>query len=309
MPSKTAPKPPREAGFIRPIYDFMIKGVFCEFGDLAPLTAFLLALLPWLSKEDIVGITFPDTHRKRKRKDGKESFFDFLVRLKSGLMINIEVQLEPLPGLFNRSQYGNARMMEEQIARGGDYASMPQVITIFIVNHPLFRGVDGYRQEFWIMNPATLERMPNSQGFIFIDLTKVPAEDDGTELWRWARFLLVENSEEMDAIAGKDPAMREAATRVKFMSADESMRIRAFQRDKVMLDLRTLKNEATRSLERGLAEGKAEGKAEGRAEGEAKARLDIARSMLASDMPLEQIAAITGLSARKVKALAMKRKS
>jgi predicted transposase/invertase (TIGR01784 family) len=54
---------------------------------------------------------------------------------------------------------------------------------------------------------------------------------------------------------------------------------------------------------RGKAEGKKEGKAEGRREGKAEGKLEIARTMLAKNMPLELTAEITGLPVEELKKL------
>ena len=53
----------------------------------------------------------------------------------------------------------------------------------------------------------------------------------------------------------------------------------------------------------GLAEGRAEGRAEGHAEGRAETQAEIARKMLMSGMPIEQICAFTGLDVAAVEAL------
>ena len=50
----------------------------------------------------------------------------------------------------------------------------------------------------------------------------------------------------------------------------------------------------------GLAEGRAEGRSEGRAEGKTEAHREIARRMLDMGMPVDQIAAITMLSAEEI---------
>ena len=46
----------------------------------------------------------------------------------------------------------------------------------------------------------------------------------------------------------------------------------------------------------GFAEGKAEGRVEGRAEGERNMALSIARKLLASGMPIEDVTKMTGLN-------------
>lgn len=56
-------------------------------------------------------------------------------------------------------------------------------------------------------------------------------------------------------------------------------------------------------LEQGRDRGLAEGKAEGKSEGRSMALADVARSLLAMGLPVEQIVTATGLSAEQVKAL------
>ena len=56
-------------------------------------------------------------------------------------------------------------------------------------------------------------------------------------------------------------------------------------------------------VEKGKAEGRAEGMAEGRAEGRDAALIDVAKSLLALGMPVEQIAQVAGLSLERIKSL------
>lgn len=54
---------------------------------------------------------------------------------------------------------------------------------------------------------------------------------------------------------------------------------------------------------KGFAEGRSEGFAEGEAKGEAKAIATIARALLASGMPIDQVSSVTGLSLEKLRTL------
>ncbi len=56
-------------------------------------------------------------------------------------------------------------------------------------------------------------------------------------------------------------------------------------------------------IEKGKAEGIAEGEARGKAEGKAEGRVEIARTMLQNNEPLEKIMTYTGLSETEVKNL------
>ena len=60
----------------------------------------------------------------------------------------------------------------------------------------------------------------------------------------------------------------------------------------------------TRDAEaRGLALGEARGRTEGRMEGHTEASLTIARNMLQRNIPIDEIAAMTGLSKKEVLSL------
>ena len=56
-------------------------------------------------------------------------------------------------------------------------------------------------------------------------------------------------------------------------------------------------------LAKGKAEGMAKGKAEGKAEGMIEGRLDVAKALLASGMPIEQIKLYTKLSKEQIEAI------
>ena len=56
-------------------------------------------------------------------------------------------------------------------------------------------------------------------------------------------------------------------------------------------------------LKDGVEKGKVEGRAEGRAEGRDAAMIDVAKSLLALGMPVEQIAQIAGLTLERIKSL------
>ena len=64
-----------------------------------------------------------------------------------------------------------------------------------------------------------------------------------------------------------------------------------------------LKDGEEKGKAEGRAEGRAEGMAEGRAEGRDAAMIDVAKSLLALGMPVEQIAQVAGLSCERIRSL------
>ena len=86
--------------------------------------------------------------------------------------------------------------------------------------------------------------------------------------------------EELEMIAQRNPEMKKAIVKIRELSADEKARDMIERRQKGILDFNMFVNDA---------------KMEGRAEGRAEERNEIALRLLKLNLPLEQIAMITGL--------------
>jgi predicted transposase/invertase (TIGR01784 family) len=274
--------------------DVVFKGSFGVRECVASLIAFLRALCPWLPKEDFEGITFLDTHRKRRHLEDKECVLDIGVRLKSGRMIAIEIQMLPFRGIGNRGQFYNAKMMVETLGKGEQYVDLPQVITIFVLDHRQFKG-SGHRHEYRMLDVVSKDELPNSQVLLFIELPKLPAASDGTAEWNWLRLFSVKTREELEALVRKEPAMADVATKVLEMSSDLRTRFRAISREKWRRDQEAILYDAETALDRGRAEGEARG--------EAKKQAEIARRMLARNMSVDDVAGLTGLPEAAIKRL------
>ena len=199
-PSKSAKKAVIVLPDIIPLTnEVMFKGSFGVKKCVESLTAFLIALCPWLPAEDFAKVTFPDTHRKRRHKDDKLSVLDICVTLTSGRMIAIEIQMVPFFALCNRAQFYNSKMMVETLEKGMTYAQLPEVITIFIlVGKPFFTGSADYRHEYRMLNVKSPHvELPNSQVLLFVELANLPEVSDGSALWFWLRLFGVNTREEL----------------------------------------------------------------------------------------------------------------
>jgi predicted transposase/invertase (TIGR01784 family) len=272
-----------------PKRDFMFKLVFGDPNCLDPLVAILQAVLPRLPEGEFESITFLDTHRNRQHEGDKLCVLDLCVRLTSGRMVNIEIQLLPTPGVLNRMQYYNAKMLIEQIHKGQPYDKMAQVVTIFILDHTVFEDVE-YHHEYRLACRKTGHEFPGTQEIRVLELPKLPAESDGTPLWKWLRFLMTKTREEMRELAQGDEAMTRAVAIVEKASADEKTRRLAFRRQLAETDMIS-------RIQGGVERGRAENQAE------------VARRMLKKNMPLADIVDLSGLSEADVKRLAAEEKA
>lgn len=128
-----------------------------------------------------------------------------------------------------------------------------------------------------------------------VELPKVPAVDDGSDLWDWMRFVAADTEEELDMAAKDNPQIARAATLVKHFSADESLRAAVESRDRFLWDQATREDHArTQGLEQGLEQGREEGRDRLR---------ETAHNALRLGMTVEQVATITGLDVTEVATL------
>ncbi|MDR0842892.1 MAG: Rpn family recombination-promoting nuclease/putative transposase, partial [Acidobacteriota bacterium] len=173
------------------------------------------------------------------------------------------------------------QLLTEQIKSGEDYGSLKQVISIVITDYALLPGITKYHNSIGWCILGESELFTDVQMIHTLELTKLPAKTDDTALWSWMSFLRARNREELEMTAQTSPQVGKAVVRLMELSQEDEARMIFEARLKAQRD--------AHSRERGARnEGKAEGRREGKAE--------IARKLLAMDMPLETIISATGLS-------------
>ncbi len=210
--------------------------------------------------------------------------------------MDIEIQVQPSQGLYNRIQCYTAKMLANQVKAGEKYSIIPQVITIVIADFIMWRQNAEYHHRFCLYEPDRKIEYPNSMEIHTLELRKIPEDADGTALWDWLKFISSETRDEFESLAGKDTAMASAYARLVELSADEAARLRAEAHDKWMWDHNSRMRE---SREKGLAEGRAEGLAQG----EAKKQAAIIRRMLLAKMPHSEIASLTDCPVEEIERL------
>ena len=133
-----------------------------------------------------------------------------------------------------------------------------------------------------------------------LELKKLPKADDGTDLWDWLRFIKTNNEEEMEMLAQTNPEIEKAYDALQDLSNDEVMRHEAQQREMYLQNELAINEE---NYERGKQEGKEQGIKEGKEQGIKEEKIGIAKNLLNINLPLEQIAIVTGLSIDEIKSL------
>ncbi|MDR0290058.1 MAG: Rpn family recombination-promoting nuclease/putative transposase [Treponema sp.] len=297
---------------VSPLYDFAFAQIFGSKENLGTTRAFLKTVLD-IPEDDYDQLTVEDPTLKRFFKQDKKGVVDLRLTTKSGRIIHIELQVKEEDHLRNRIMYYSARLISDQLKKGGEYGDLHQVVSILISNHILLDEEKSYANEYELRNKKGGSFTDLLKVFI-LELPKLPEQEDGA-LWPWLQFFKCKEQEEFEMLARKHPELKEAVSYVKKMSLSDQWRQIMLDRQNWKMSQwgqqkaiqRNLEEARTKALTEGLAEGLEKGMKkgmekgiekgmeEGMEKGAAEGRLEIARKMKAIGRPLPEIAEITGL--------------
>jgi predicted transposase/invertase (TIGR01784 family) len=285
--------PPKELSpeMLSPKSDYIFKLLFGEERSIGILTDFLQSVLR-LPADEYESVHLIDPHLKREREDDKLGILDVRVRTKTRKEIDIEIQVEPYSKLRERVVYYSAKMLTGQIKSGKEYEQIRRVISIIITDFALIPDSEAYHHRFTLYDPETIIEFTDILEVHTLELEKLPAQEDGTELWNWMRFLTAQRKEEFEMLAERNSQIKQAVMILEELSHDERTRLLYDSHQKMVWD----------NLAR-ASEARAEGKAEGRAEGEIAKAIAIAKKMLQRNRPVDEIIEDTGLTRGEVEGL------
>jgi predicted transposase/invertase (TIGR01784 family) len=267
-------------GILPPTDDWIFKLLFGDERRKSTLVDLLKTFVDLPEEE--YELTFLDTHLKPEFEDDKLGIVDVKLRTKAGKIIDIEIQVCPVPNIGKRLSFYKSKLIVGQIDKSEGYEVIQKVICICITNHVLFPGVTDYLNQFRFYNRRNnlcFEDIPEE--LFTIELPKVPTKDDGSPLWDWAQFLRARTKEEFEMIAAKNPEIRKAVDTLYEISADPAIRAEYEQHEKARRDWINWMNGARQK---------------GRQEGEQNKALAVARKAVAEGLPVELISKLTGLS-------------
>ncbi|MCU0691501.1 MAG: Rpn family recombination-promoting nuclease/putative transposase [Polyangiaceae bacterium] len=236
------------------------------------LIALLTAVLEPCSP--ITEVTLLDPEVAKEAVSDKGIVLDLRVELADGSQVDIEMQSSRRPGFRRRALYYWANLFGKQLERGTQYAKLKPVILILFAD---YRELQAKRLHsvFHVLEKHDHQRFSEAFELHMVELPKL-ADPEATRaaspaVQRWARFLAARSDEERLHAAKEDVMVVEANKLLNELSADESVRKLARDRE---LALKFYKLELVEAREEGREEGRAEGEQKGRAEGEQKGRAD-----------------------------------
>jgi predicted transposase/invertase (TIGR01784 family) len=276
-----------------PTDDWIFKLLFGDERNKSMLIDLLKAFVELPQEE--YELSFLNTSLKPENENDKLGILDVKVKTKTGKVIDIEIQVNPVKNIGQRLSFYKSKLIVEQIGKGELYNVIQKVICICITNYELFTGVTDYLNIFRFYNEKNrlcFESIPEE--IYTLELPKVPATSDGSEGWEWMQFLRAKRKEEFEMVAVKNPEIRKAVDTLYQLSSDEQVQAEHERRLKAWRD---------RASERegyfldGVQQGIQQGIEQGIEQGRTDTVLDIARKMKAAGRPSGEIAEFTGLSA------------
>jgi predicted transposase/invertase (TIGR01784 family) len=276
----------------------VFKLIFGDQRNVDILAALLKAALK-LPDSEYDRLTIVDPHLKRESEDDKMGILDVKVHTKSGIVINVEIQLSTSAELRDRIVFYLVKMLTEQLKRGDTWDQAERVISIIIMDEMLIPEELEYYNEYALCNRKTGKIFTDLLGLNIFELPKLPETTDGSALWNWGSFFVSESEEEFQMVAEQDTGVRKAVAVLMELSDDERNSMLADARDRWVTDHQN-------ALKHRYRLGLGEGEQIGLKKGEEKAyreKLEIARKMKEAGLPLEQISGFIDLPPKKIAAL------
>jgi predicted transposase/invertase (TIGR01784 family) len=271
---------------VSPLADDVFSLLFGDQRNIEILEGFLKTILD-IPPEEYGSLTIVNPFLKRLFRRDKLGIVDVRVTTKTGRVLHIELQLEKYAYMKHRTLYYISKLLWEQMKRGFEYERLHQVISIVICNHQMVEE-RSYVNSYELRNGRGGKLFTDLVKVIILELPKVPEQKDGHAVWPWMRFMKGRTAEEQDALAEEYPEVEMAVRTIKRISGSEVRRIIREAEGLRQTDLRMLKLAAWE---------------DGREEGREGALRETAKNLKTMGLPVERIAAATGLDPEEIKGL------
>jgi len=228
-----------------------------------------------------------------------------------GHIINVEVQIPHQRAYDQRSLYYWARNYQEQLDEKELYSKLQPTICINLISFKLFPQLEQFHNCFILTEKDQSEfKLTDHLKIHFIELPKLKLTKDRSfsdRLNMWCYYLGMEGyleEEDMITLLKDDDLFKRAHQEYTHFTMDDEKLIEAEAREKFIRDYNNRMAEAEDiGMEKGLKQGIAQGIEQGIEQGMEKAKIQMAKALLAKDVPMETISSATGMSIDELKPL------
>ena len=287
---------------INPRVDLAFKKIFGTEGNKDLLISLINSIVG--EEDQVVDITLLNPYNQKNFKNDKLSILDIKAEGNDRKKFNIEIQITDEADYDKRALYYWAKLYGDQLKESEDYSKLEKVIGIHILNFTSIPKSEKYHNAFSITEKETglhyfkqlelhtieLKKFTDQLGKEFEDIgSKIQ-----TSLDLWSAFL---TRNDLLSTAKLSRALDDAPIK-KAIEVLNVMNFTKEEREAYEDHLKWLRIEAN-SLKKAEEKGVEKGMEKGRKE----EKLEIARNMLNESLPIEKIAALTGLTEKEVKNL------
>ena len=226
----------------------------------------------------ITDFKFSDRELDPDRKRGKGVVLDVVGESSDGTLVNVEIQLQQFDDMDRRTLYYWAQLYTRRLLSGEDYENLNRTVAINILDFRLFSDEiwPDYHSCFAVLNTRNAEHaLTKDLEIHFVELPKltVTKRENTRHLERWLRYLSPKTTmEERRRLAMEDANIHTAMEAEKEFVKNPICITAYEQHQKYLRD----KHAREKYL---------------RKEGEAKAERDMIKTLHASGMSAEEIAA------------------
>jgi len=226
-----------------PKNDIVFKMLFGDKKNEDILIDFLQVVL----NKNINKVLLLNPINKQENETDKLSVLDVKAELENGEIIDIEMQACNLPELRSRISYYSARMLVEQIGKGGKYLDIKPVISIIIVEKSLVLESKKCHNVFSMLEEEELFPFSDLQKIHILDLSRIEREKN-EKLSDWLIFINSEKEEDFMKVATKNKTINSAFSELKVLSADRLQRERYEARLKMQRDIWSREDAAKKNM-------------------------------------------------------------
>lgn len=270
---------------LSPKVDFVFKQIFGTEDHQDILLNFLNAVFEDAGQPLMTHVEILNPFLEKDALSDKMSVLDVKARSQTGLLVDIEIQLQNHRNMEQRTLYYWSKLFQGQLSEGGSYRALHKAVTVNILDFD-YLPTERYHSTFHLHEDVTGLVLTDLLEVHFVELRKIGTQP--AALGRQMLFLTTKTREGLEALAMEEPAIKKALTTLEFLSQDERARQLYEDRQKALMTY-------TADID-GARE-------EGREEGEQIGIEKVARALLRAGDSVDKVMTITGLSREAVDAL------
>ena len=273
--------------YLLPTSDYVFKRIFGDPNNLYDILAdFLKAVIPDLQNNELEKIILRDTHVLPNIQDDKFCILDVMVELKSGKLIDIEVQVINRKDMEQRTCFYLSHLVSSQLSSGERYKNIKPTIAIIITKYDWIKDSKSYHNTYKFFDKENNSYFGDTMTIHTIELTKLKNDDAKNELYNWIKFFNAKSKEEFKMASDTSEAIAKAVKKVEQLSLDENARKEYEMREKALKDYNSVIFDAKAE---GIKEGIEKGVKEGIKEGEMKGKIEaVVELILETKMSVDE---------------------